>query len=113
MYSADGEHVSSSSYVLMVDATVHFLSEEHLPFAIAAFLILVFISLPALLLIYYPCNILRCLNRCSRRRWHALQEWSHRRMGSEITFWTVFAVSSCARHQLPYGTSDKLGCCVH
>ena len=73
LYSADGEHVSSTSYVLMVDATVHFLSEEHLPFAIAAFLILVFISLPALLLIFYPCNIFkRCLNRCSGRRWHAL-----------------------------------------
>jgi len=45
IYIADGEHVSSTSNILRVDATVQYLSEEHLPFAITAFLILIFIFL--------------------------------------------------------------------
>ena len=56
-----------------VDATVHYLSEEHLPFAIIAILILIFILLPPFLPIFYPCKIFnRCLNCCHNRRWHAL-----------------------------------------
>jgi len=61
------------SGILLVDATVHYLSEEHLPFAIIAILILLFILLPPFLLIFYPCKIFnRCLNSCHKRRWHAL-----------------------------------------
>ena len=64
---------SGTSHVLHVDATVRFLSEEHLPFAIIAFLIVVFTFLPPLLLIFYPCKVFnRCLNCFTKRRWHAL-----------------------------------------
>jgi len=64
---------SSSSCVLRVDATVRFLSEEHLPFAITAIVILVFTIVPPLLLIFYSCKIFnRCLNCCSERRWLVL-----------------------------------------
>ena len=40
IYYGDGEHVSSTSYVVFVDATVHYFREEHLPFAIIAIVIL-------------------------------------------------------------------------
>jgi len=70
IYNTDGEH---GSYVLWVDATVHYLSEEHLPFAITAILILLFTLLPPFLLIFYPCKIFKWrLNCCHKRRWHAL-----------------------------------------
>ena len=73
IYNADSEHVSSTSYVLLVDATVHYFSKEHLPFAITAILILVFLFLPPLLLILYPCKIFSsCLNCCHKRRWHSM-----------------------------------------
>ena len=73
IYGADGELVSGISHVLKVDATVQYLSEEHLPFVITVFLTLPFITLPPLLLIFYPCKIFnRCLNCCHNRRWHAL-----------------------------------------
>ena len=73
IYNADGEHVSGYPYVLKVDATVHYLSKEHLPFAITAILILIFLLLPPFLLIFYPYKIFsRCLNCCHKRRWHAL-----------------------------------------
>ena len=52
IYNADGEHVSGYPYVLKVDATVYYLSKEHLPFAITAILIL--LLLPPFLLIFYP-----------------------------------------------------------
>ena len=39
IYNVNGEHVSGTSYVLAVDATVHYLSQEHLPLAIFAGLI--------------------------------------------------------------------------
>ena len=69
----DGEFVRGTSDVVWVDATVGYLSKEHLPFAITASLILFLISLPPLLLIFYPCRIFnRCLNCCHKRRWHAL-----------------------------------------
>ena len=70
IYNAVGVQVSG---ILLVDVTVHYLSEEHLPFAITAILILLFILLPPFLLIIYPCKIFnRCLNCCHKRRWHAL-----------------------------------------
>ena len=72
-YNIDGESVSGTSYLLLVDATVRYLSVEHLPFAITAVLMLVLILLPALLLIIYPCKFFNsCLNHCHKRRWHAL-----------------------------------------
>ena len=49
IYNADGE---VTSYILLADATVHYLSEEHLPFAITAILVLFLVSLPPLLLIF-------------------------------------------------------------
>ena len=42
IYNADGELVPGTSNILLVDATVRYLSAEHLPFAIISFLILVF-----------------------------------------------------------------------
>ena len=73
IYNADGELVSGTPYVLRADATVKFLGEEHLPFAIIAYCVISFTLIPPLLLIFYPCNIFKkCLNRCSARRWHAL-----------------------------------------
>ena len=74
IYDADGELASGTSDVLHVDATVRFLSEEHLPFATIAFLIVVFTFLPPLLLIFYPCKVFnRCLNYCSKRQWLVLR----------------------------------------
>jgi len=73
VYNTNGELIPGTSHVVWADATVSYLSEEHLPFAITGFLILVLISLPPLLLILYPCKIFnRCLNCCHKRRWHAL-----------------------------------------
>ena len=70
IYNADGKLVS---YVLRADATVKFLSEEHLPFAIASCFIISFTFLPPLLLTFYPCKVFnRCLNCCHKRRCHAL-----------------------------------------
>ena len=69
IYNADGEHVSDAPYVLKVDATIHYLSKEHLPFAITAILILVFLLLPPFLLIFYPCKIFsRCLQLLSQEK---------------------------------------------
>jgi len=74
VYNADGKLVPGTSHVLLVDATVQFLSEEHLPFAITAFLILAFTFLPPMLLILYPCKVFkRCRNCCSERQQHALR----------------------------------------
>ena len=70
IYTAEGENISFTSYVLSVDASVHYLSKEHLPFVIIAILNLIFILLPPILLVFYPCKI---LNKCpNSRRWHAL-----------------------------------------
>ena len=38
IYNTDGEPVSGTSHVVLADATVKFLSKEHLPFAIISFL---------------------------------------------------------------------------
>ena len=71
IYNADNEHVSGTSYVLIVGATVHYFSEEHLPFAITAIVILLSLLLPPYLLIFYPCKVFKwCLNCCHKRRWH-------------------------------------------
>jgi len=73
IHNADSVHASGTSHVLWVDATVHYLSKEHLPFAITACLTLFFISLPPILLIFYPCKVFkRCPNCCHKRSWHAL-----------------------------------------
>jgi len=86
IYNADGELVPGTSHMLLVDATVQYLNREHLPFAIAAFLILVFTFLPPLLLIFYPCKIFqRCLNCCSDRKQHALRTFVEAFQGSYKT----------------------------
>lgn len=73
IYNADSDHGSGTSLVLWVDGTVCYLSKEHLPFAIAAHITLIFISLPQILLIFYPCKVYkRGPNGCHRRKWHAL-----------------------------------------
>jgi len=83
IYNADNEHVSGTSYVLFVDATVHYFSEEHLPFAIIAIVILLSLILPPFLLIFYPCKVFkRCLNCCHKRRWHALHTFVEAYRGS-------------------------------
>ena len=95
MYSADGE---GTSYTLLVDATVYYLSVEHLPFAIIAFLVLFLVSLPPLLLIFYPCKI---INRCRyKRRWHALR-----------TF--VEAFHGCYKNGVTGGWDFRSGSGVH
>jgi len=48
-HNADGDFVSGTSNILWVDATVRYLSDEHLPFAITTILILLFILLPPFL----------------------------------------------------------------
>ena len=74
IYNADGELAPGTLYVLLVDATVRFLSKEHFPYATAAFFILVLTLLPPLLLILYPCKLFsRCFSCCSDRRKHALR----------------------------------------
>jgi len=57
IYNTESENVSGTSYVLLVDATMYYLSEEHLPYTIFAILIWVSLFLPPLLLIFYPCKI--------------------------------------------------------
>ena len=60
--------------VLYWDATVKYFSKEHLPYAVAAILILtIFILSPALLLLCYPTKLFRkCSTYCRFRRWQAL-----------------------------------------
>ena len=73
IYNADSDHGSGTSLVLWMDGTVCYLSKEHLPFAIAARITLIFISLPQILLIFYPFKVYkRGPNGCHRRKWHAL-----------------------------------------
>jgi len=72
VHNTDGELVSGTSHVLWVDATMHYLSDEHLPFAITAYLTLFFTSLPPIHLILYPCKAFkRCLS-CCHKSWHAM-----------------------------------------
>ena len=64
------------SKVLYCDATVKlkYFSKEHLPYAVAAIVILIiFILSPALLLLCYPTKLFRkCSSYCRLRRWQAL-----------------------------------------
>ena len=64
----------AESKVLYVDATVKYFSKEHLPYAVAAILILIIFTLsPALLLLCYPTKLFKkCTSYCRFRRWQAL-----------------------------------------
>ena len=64
----------AESEVLYWDATVKYFSKEHLPYAMAAILILtIFVLSPALLLLFYPTKLFRkCSSYCRLRRWQSL-----------------------------------------
>jgi len=64
----------AESQVLYWDTTVKYFSKEHLPYAMAAILILtIFVLSPALLLLCYPTKLFRkCSSYCRLRRWQAL-----------------------------------------
>ena len=64
----------NSSLVMYYDSTVEFFSKDHLPFAaLNICMILVFITLPTLVLLLYPTRIFRkCISCCGFRRWHTL-----------------------------------------
>ena len=58
-----GDNGVTESKVLYSDATVKYFSKEHLPYAMAAILILIFFVLsPALLFLFYPTKLFR---KCS------------------------------------------------
>ena len=69
--------------VLHVDATVKYFSKEHLPYAVAAILILFIVILsPALLLLCYPTKLFRkCSTYCRLRRWQALHVFAEKFQG--------------------------------
>jgi len=73
----------AESEVLYWDATVKCFSKEHLPYAMAAILILViFILSPALLLLCYPTKLFRkCSSYCRLRRWQALHVFAEKFQG--------------------------------
>jgi len=48
IYNTEGGNVSGTSYVLLVDATMYYLHEEHLPYTISAILIWVSLFLTPL-----------------------------------------------------------------
>ena len=70
----NGNGTSESKYFLYYDSTVRAYSEDHLPFAVVSVCTaLVFLVLPAFLLILYPTRIFKkCITCCRFRRWHAL-----------------------------------------
>ena len=59
------------------DASVHYFSTEHLPFAILAlFILFTFVLIPLLFLCLYPTRVFqRCLGYC-RIRWHAIHAFA-------------------------------------
>ena len=63
--------------VLYYDASVGFLSREHLPFALLAIVVLLtFNILPLLVVVLYPIRVFqKCLN-CCRIRWHAVHAFA-------------------------------------
>ena len=63
--------------VLYYDASVGFLSREHLPFALLAIVVLLtFNILPLLVVVLYPTRVFqKCLN-CCRIRWHAVHAFA-------------------------------------
>ena len=70
VYNMNGSVVGIYLYY---DASIEYFGNEHLPYAIlAAFLVLIFIIFPILLLLLYPMQCCqKCLGHC-RVRWHAL-----------------------------------------
>ena len=63
--------------VLYYDASVVFFSQEHLPFAVLAIVVLLtFNILPLLVVVLYPTRVFqKCLN-CCRIRWHAVHAFA-------------------------------------
>ena len=63
--------------VLYYDASVAFLSQEHLPFAILGIFVLLTLNiLPLLVVVLYPTRVFqKCLN-CCRIRWHAVHAFA-------------------------------------
>ena len=63
VYSKNGEHKT----FLYLDASIEFMSKEHLPFAIlASVLLFLFTMFPVLLMLFYPCRRFQSvLNRCN------------------------------------------------
>ena len=64
----------AESKVLYIDVNIKYFSKEHLPYAVAAILILTIFTLsPALLLLCYPTKLFRkCTSYCRLRRWQTL-----------------------------------------
>ena len=73
----------AGSMVLYRDATVKYFSKEHLPYAVAAILILIiFILSPALLLLCHPTKLFRkCSSYCRLRRCQALHTFVEKFQG--------------------------------
>ena len=63
--------------VLYYDASVVFLSREHLPFALLAiFVLLTFNILPLLVVVLYPTRVFQKSLNCFRIRWHAVHAFA-------------------------------------
>ena len=72
-YNSSGDKVSA---VLVYDPNIGFFSYEHIPYVIlASFLLLIFVVLPALLLLLYPTRLfVNCLRLFRFRRWDILHQ---------------------------------------
>ena len=72
-YNSRGERISSSAQ-LFYDPTINFFHSEHIPYVITAlFIILIFITLPPLLLLLYPTSVFKkCLTYLGFQRWDIL-----------------------------------------
>ena len=72
-YNCKGESVPAAT-VLFYDPTIKFLHLEHIPYIIlAAFILIVFVLLPPLLLLLYPTRCFRaCLRSMGLKRWDIL-----------------------------------------
>ena len=63
--------------VLYYDASVVFISRDHLPFAILAiFVVLTFNILPLLVVVLYPTRVFQKCLSCLRIRWHAVHAFA-------------------------------------
>ena len=71
-YNSRGERISSSAQ-LFYDPTINFFHSEHIPYVITALFILIFITLPPLLLLLYPTSVFKkCLTYLGFQRWDIL-----------------------------------------
>ena len=74
-HNSRGERVSSSA-LLLYDPTIRFFHSEHIPYAVAALLVmLIFILLPLVLLLVYPTvTFKKCLTCLGFQRWDILNQ---------------------------------------